>query len=82
MKDKNLAPVLPLFPKDATYYFCRPDIQRGLDADLLENEAAKLGIKGKVYESVTKAQNAAIKNASTSDFIFIGGSNFVVAEVV
>ncbi len=82
VKDKNLEAVLPLFPKSAVYYFCEPNIQRRLDADLLKDEAIKLGLKGKVYNSVKKAKKAAEKNASKSDFIFIGGSNFVVAEVV
>ncbi|MFS4494967.1 bifunctional folylpolyglutamate synthase/dihydrofolate synthase [Maribacter sp. 2308TA10-17] len=82
VKDKNLEAVLPLFPKSAVYYFCEPNIQRRLDADLLKDEAIKLGLKGRVYSSVKKAKKAAEKNASKSDFIFIGGSNFVVAEVV
>lgn len=82
VKDKNLKSVLPLFPKDATYYFCKPNILRGLDADFLQLEAAKFGLKGDVYGSVRKAQKVAIKKASEDDFIFIGGSNFVVAEVV
>ena len=82
VKDKNLSTVLPLFPKDASYYFCRPEIQRGLDANLLKVTASKLGLLGEVYPSVRKAQKAAALNARTSDFIFIGGSNFVVAEVV
>ncbi len=82
VKDKNLDTLLPLFPKDATYYFCKPDIQRGLDAMVLEKEAANFGLKGLVYKSVAEAQNAAVREASASDFIFIGGSNFTVAEVV
>ena len=82
VKDKNLDTLLPLFPKDATYYFCKPDIQRGLNAMVLEKEAANFGLKGLVYKSVAEAQNAAVREASASDFIFIGGSNFTVAEVV
>lgn len=82
VKDKNLVSVLPLFPKDATYYFCKPNIQRGLDADFLKNEATKFGLHGEVYSSVIKAKNVALMNTNKTDFIFIGGSNFVVAEVV
>jgi dihydrofolate synthase/folylpolyglutamate synthase len=82
VKDKKLATVLPLFPKKAIYYFCKPDIQRGLVADSLRNEAVGFGLNGEVYNSVLEAQNAAKNAASKSDLIFIGGSNFVVAEVV
>ncbi|MFK7814414.1 MAG: folylpolyglutamate synthase/dihydrofolate synthase family protein [Maribacter sp.] len=82
VKDKNLTSVLPLFPRDATYYFCKPNIQRGLDADFLQKEAIKFGLNGEVYTSVDKAQKAANKKATENDFIFIGGSNFIVAEVV
>jgi len=82
VKDKNLNSVLPLFPKHATYYFCTPDIQRGLDANFIQREAAKFDLMGTVYESVSKAQKAALNTANGDDFIFIGGSNFVVAEVV
>jgi len=82
VKDKKLASILPLFPKEATYYFCKPNIQRGLDANFLKNEASKFSLNGEVYGSVKEAQQAALKNVGKSDFIFIGGSNFVVAEVL
>ncbi len=82
VKDKNLSLVLPLFPQNATYYFCKPNVQRGLDANILKQEAAKFGLNGAVYNAIEKAQKAALKNAIATDFIFIGGSNFVVAEVV
>lgn len=82
VKEKNLDLVLPLFPKEACYYFCKPQIQRGLDEVILKNEAANFGLKGKTYSSVNTALMAAKKNAKRTDFVFIGGSNFVVAEVV
>ncbi|TMM56309.1 bifunctional folylpolyglutamate synthase/dihydrofolate synthase [Maribacter algarum] len=82
VKDKNLASVLLLFPKDASYYYCKPDIQRGLDAKILRDKANDFGLKGEVYDSVSNAQKAALNNAKESDFILIGGSNFVVAEVL
>ncbi len=82
VKDKNLDMVLPLFPKNAEYYFCKPNIPRGLDAVVLYQKSAELGIHGKVYKSVKKALAAANHYASKADFIFVGGSNFVVAEVV
>lgn len=82
VKDKNLDLVLPLFPKSALYYFCKPDIQRGLDATTLQKEAAISGLIGDVYASVGIALAAAEKRSISKDFVFIGGSNFVVAEVV
>jgi dihydrofolate synthase/folylpolyglutamate synthase len=82
VSDKDLASVLPLFPKDAVYYFCKPNIPRGLDASLLLSKARGFGLIGEEYISVTKAYSAALKAAAANDLVFIGGSTFVVAEVV
>ncbi|WP_159799310.1 folylpolyglutamate synthase/dihydrofolate synthase family protein [Flavobacterium sp. MK4S-17] len=82
VNDKNLNEVLPLLPKQAIYYFCRPNVLRGLDAEVLSNEAAKFGLKGEVYPSVTAAYKAALLKAASNDFIYIGGSTFVVAEIL
>lgn len=80
--DKNLKTVLPLFPKDAIYYFCKPAVVRGLSADVLKENASSYGLKGMTYFSVKGAYNKALGNASEDDLIFIGGSTFVVAEVL
>ncbi len=82
VKDKNLDVVLPLFPKNAIYYFARPNILRGLDVEVLEESAVKHGLSGSAFNSVEKAVEAALRNANKNDFIFIGGSTFAVAEVV
>jgi len=82
VNDKDLDDVLPLFPKNAIYYFCRPDIPRGLDASTLQQKATSFGLNGKVYNSVTEAYKNALENASESDFIYVGGSTFVVAEIL
>ncbi|XOL41073.1 Folylpolyglutamate synthase [Aequorivita nionensis] len=82
VSDKDLASVLPLFPKDAIYYFCKPNIPRGLDASLLLTQARGFGLIGEEYISVTKAYSAALEAAAANDLVFIGGSTFVVAEVV
>lgn len=82
VNDKDLDDVLPLFPKNATYYFCRPDIPRGLDASTLQRKAISFALNGKVYNSVTEAYKNALENASESDFIYVGGSTFVVAEIL
>ncbi|WP_196885319.1 bifunctional folylpolyglutamate synthase/dihydrofolate synthase [Aureivirga sp. CE67] len=82
VNDKSVEEVLALFPKDANYYFCRPDIPRGLDVEILVEKAANAGIEGTAFNSVTEAKEAAISNAKEKDVIYIGGSTFVVAEVI
>lgn len=82
VKDKDLDEILPLFPKKATYYFCRPSIPRGLDAEILAKKAKKYDLKGMVYDNVNEAYKAVNEEASKTDLIFIGGSNFIVAEVL
>ncbi len=82
VKDKEISTILRLFPKNATYYFCSPDMPRAKPAEELKEEAIILGLTGNSYESVSLALAAAEKNASEDDLIFVGGSTFVVAEVV
>ena len=82
VNDKDLNDFLPLFPKEATYYFCKPNIPRGLDASILQQKAFEFGLKGNTYNSVSEAYFSALEQASEKDFIFIGGSTFVVAEIV
>ena len=80
--DKKLADVFPFFPKNAQYYFCKPNIPRGLSENVLQQQAATFGLQGKTFSSVKKALNAALKSANQHDIIYVGGSTFVVAEVV
>jgi len=82
VNDKNLEEILPLFPKNATYYFCKPNISRGLSEIILKQHAAKYQLLGNAYESVNKALMVAKKAAKETDFVYIGGSTFVVAEIV
>jgi len=82
VKDKDMNRISPLFPKAATYYYCRPKNFRGLDEKKLARVFSDSGFKGEVYESVNKAFKAAKKRAKKNDFIYVGGSNFVVAEVL
>ena len=82
VNDKDLGQVLALLPKEAIYYFAKADIPRGLDAGKLKNQAAIFGLKGKAYSSVPNALKAAKRAAGTKDLIFVGGSIFVVAEVL
>jgi dihydrofolate synthase / folylpolyglutamate synthase len=82
VNDKDLGSVLPLFPTDAIYYFTKADVPRALNEITLKNEAAKYGLKGSYFSTVAGAMKCARKNAHASDLIFIGGSTFIVAEVI
>ncbi|MCX6279740.1 MAG: bifunctional folylpolyglutamate synthase/dihydrofolate synthase [Bacteroidetes bacterium] len=82
VNDKNLVPILPMLPKNTTYYFCKPDIPRGLDAHILQGQSVSAGLQGNAYNSVKEALKMAQQNAGAGDLVFVGGSTFVVAEVV
>lgn len=82
VRDKDLNKVLPLLPKEATYYFAKADVPRGLEATALRAAAKSVGLEGETYSSVAEALAAAKAIATERDVIFIGGSIFVVAEVV
>jgi len=82
VKDKNLEAILPLFSKDAIYYFAKPDNVRGLPEHELEEKASMFGLKGANYSSVSIAFAEAKKNANMHDMIYIGGSTFVVSEII
>ena len=82
VNDKDVDSVLQLLPRGAEYYFCKADIPRGLDANILAEKAFDMGLRGQVFESVSHAYRSAVNNARFGDVVFIGGSNFTVAEVV
>lgn len=82
VNDKDAGKVLSMLPKDAIYYFCRPNIPRGLDAGELQHQAVAFSLKGKTYPSVKDALKTAQTNATDADLVFVGGSTFVVAEIV
>ena len=80
--EKDLSAILSLFPTKAVYYFCKPDVPRGLNVKTLQNKALPFGLLGEVYLSVKMAYKNALNNATENDVIFIGGSTFTVAEVL
>lgn len=82
VNDKDHSKVLDMLPKDATYYFCRPDIPRGLEAESLKLKAGSFGLYGETYANVAAAFAVAKQAARANDLVFVGGSTFVVAEVV
>jgi len=82
VNDKDLDAILPLFPKNANYYFCKPKNERGLNAKTLQDKAKSFQLFGNTYASISKAYKAALEKSSDKDLIFIGGSNFVVSEII
>ena len=82
VNDKELGSILSMFPKLAQYYFCKPAIPRGLDAEDLRAQAEDYGLVGNVYPSVETAYGQALINADQDDLIYVGGSTFVVAELL
>jgi dihydrofolate synthase/folylpolyglutamate synthase len=80
--DKNLDAILPLFPKNAIYYFCKPAVIRGLAEAKLQQKARAYELIGASYVSVSEAYKSAMTAAKAKDLIFIGGSTFVVAEIL
>ena len=82
VNDKDISSILSLLPVNIKYYFCKANLPRALDAIELKNRAAGFGLNGLAYNSVAEAFHAAKANAQEKDLIFIGGSTFVVAEVL
>ncbi len=80
--DKKLNEILPMFPEKATYYFCKPNIPRGLSEKLLKEQAGEFNLIGKSFNSVNQAFDEAKSKCKPDDVIYIGGSTFVVAEIL
>ena len=80
--DKNVDQVLEILPPSAIYYFCKADIPRGLEASELKKKASEVNLKGESFSSVDKAYKVALENAGENDLVFVGGSTFVVAEIL
>lgn len=82
VNDKDLNKVLPLFPKNANYYFTKPSVFRGLDASILKESAEAYGLLGETFDEVKTAFNLVSKSLSANDILYIGGSTFVVADLL
>jgi dihydrofolate synthase/folylpolyglutamate synthase len=82
VKDKDIDGVLAILPKNATYYFCQPALERALSANDLAQKAAPFMLKGEIFDTVKSAYETAQKQAKPNDLIFVGGSTFVVAEIL
>ncbi|MBO7142229.1 MAG: bifunctional folylpolyglutamate synthase/dihydrofolate synthase, partial [Bacteroidales bacterium] len=82
VQDKDISSILKLMPKNALYYFVNADSHRALPAAELRDMAQRYELSGNVYSSVAEGFAAAKKDAADDDFIFVGGSNYVVAEIL
>jgi dihydrofolate synthase/folylpolyglutamate synthase len=80
--DKDVDKILSLLPSEASYYFCKAKLPRALDVEILSEKADSHGLKGKVFSSVQNALDAAKDAAKQGDMVLIGGSTFVVAEII
>ncbi len=80
--DKNFDKILSLLPVDASYYFCKPDVPRGMNEKELQQIALKYKLQGNDFESVETAIKSAQESATEKDIILITGSAFVVAEAL
>ena len=80
--DKDVSAILEILPKDANYIFCQPNIPRALSVHDLFNKAAQYSLKGQKIQNPLDALVEARKQAQQNDLIFVGGSTFVVAEIL
>lgn len=80
VNDKDVEHVMPLFPKDAQYYFTQAEIPRAMPAEQVKTFGENFGLEGEIYANVPSAYESAKKNASAQDAIFIGGSTFIVGD--
>ena len=82
VSDKDRSKILKLLPKEANYYFCKPDVIRGFSASNMALEGSDLGLKGSAHDSVVLAYEAALESAEDIDLIYVGGSTFVVGDLL
>jgi dihydrofolate synthase/folylpolyglutamate synthase len=82
VSDKDRKKILQLLPKDAIYYYCKPSVIRGLDSKILAEEGREIGLNGTHYMDVKLAYKSALNDARPQDLIYVGGSTFVVADLL
>lgn len=82
VSDKALEDILKLMPKSGIYYYCAPNNLRAMPVAHLSQKAREVGLKGEAYQSVQEALDEALNQAESEDVIYVGGSTFVVAEVL
>ena len=82
VNDKDISGVLSMMPQHATYYFCQASVKRALPHKDIKRKAEAYGLKGMSYPTVIQAYRAALADAQPEDFIYVGGSSFVVADLL
>ena len=82
VSDKDITTVLSMLPKEAHYYFTQASVKRAMPAAQFATKARNAGLYGEEYENVSAAYNAAFRNLNKDDLLFIGGSNFIVADML
>ncbi|WP_431136248.1 bifunctional folylpolyglutamate synthase/dihydrofolate synthase [Psychroserpens mesophilus] len=82
VNDKDLDSILHILPKHAVYYFCKPKIPRGMNVNQLKDKFLRNGFRGDGYDTVNEAFNSALHKAKSNDLVYVGGSTFVVAEII
>lgn len=82
VNDKDIHGVLALLPPNATYYFTQASVKRALPAEEMQKQASVFGLCGKSYPNVKTALETALSEADTEDLIFVGGSSFIVADLL
>ena len=80
VNDKDIASIMELLPKNATYYFASPSVKRGRPSTETQAEAIRHGLNGAAFETVKEGYEAAIKAATPGSTVFVGGSTFIVAD--
>lgn len=82
VNDKDISGVLSLLPQNAKYYFCQASVKRALECHEIEKLAEEFGLKGNSYSSVAEAYDFALSECGKNDFVYVGGSTFVVADLL
>lgn len=80
--DKDIERVMSTLPHEACYYWTKASVKRATSEQTIANIATKYDLHGKTYSNVAEAYEAAINNASTNDYIYVGGSSFIVADLL
>lgn len=80
--DKDIERVMSTLPHEACYYWTKASVKRATSEQTIANIATKYDLHGKTYSNVAEAYEAAVNNASTNDYIYVGGSSFIVADLL
>lgn len=82
VSDKDIERVMSTLPHEACYYWTKASVKRATSEQTIANIATKYDLHGKTYSNVAEAYEAAVNNASTNDYIYVGGSSFIVADLL